>query len=367
MKLTKLGVIGFGYWGPNVVRNLTEIRSSHVVAIADLREDRLSHIRNTYPGIVTSSDYRDLFSMGLDGVVVATPPATHYKLARECLDHGLNVLVEKPLTLDSRHAQELITMADARGLVLMVGHTFKYNPAVRALKAMIGNGGLGRVYYLDSARLNLGLFQRGLNVIWDLAPHDVSILLYLLGTFPVSISAQGTACVFDGVYDVVHLNMAFPDDVMAHLHLSWLDPRKVRRLTLVCSKKMVVYDDVESLEKIRVYDKGVEVPPRTNSFGDFQCSYRYGDIVVPYLNFEEPLRLECCHFIECIENHARPLTDGWDGLKVVRILEAAERSLQNGGRQESLELPAPEEAQARVPYLNLRTDLVHLTGSAESL
>lgn len=339
MNQTRLGVIGFGYWGPNLVRNLVELRSCELVAVADLLEDRLARIRSTYPNVATTTNYQDLFGMGLDGVVVATPPATHYRLASECLERGLNVLVEKPLTLNSQHAQNLISLSKSRGLVLMVGHTFEYNPAVRALKDMIHNDGLGRVYYIDSARLNLGLFQKGLNVLWDLAPHDISILLYILDSFPTSVSAVGTACVFDGVHDVVHLNLTFPDEIMVHLHLSWLDPRKVRRMTLVCSKKMVVYDDVASLEKIRVYDKGVELPPATDNFGDFQCSYRYGDVVVPYINFVEPLRLECSHFLECIQNHCQPLTDGWDGLKVVRILEAAERSLQRGGSQEFLELP----------------------------
>lgn len=336
MSRIKVGVIGCGYWGPNLIRNFVEIPTSDVLAVADLREERLSHIKTCYPQVTVTKDYRDLFTLGLDVAVVATPPATHFPLARDCLQHGLHVLVEKPLTLDSRHAEELIELAEARGLILMAGHTFEYNPAVRALRRIIDSGELGQIYYIDAVRVNLGLFQRDLNVLWDLAPHDISILLYILGCAPIAVNARGMACVFDGIHDIAYLNLVFPGDVLAHLHVSWLDPCKVRRITVVGSKKMVVYDDVESLEKIKIYDKGVETPPYTNTFGDFQCSYRYGDVVIPNIRFMEPLRLECQHFLECVVNRTEPQSSGRVGLKVVKVLEMAEQSLQNGGVQETI-------------------------------
>jgi predicted dehydrogenase len=336
MSRIKVGVIGCGYWGPNLIRNFVEIPASDVLAVADLSEERLSHIKTRYPHVKVTQDYRDLFTLGLDATVVATPPATHFPLARDCLRHGLHVLVEKPLTLDSRRAEELIELAEERGLILMAGHTFEYNPAVRALKRIVDSGELGQIYYIDAMRVNLGLFQPDLNVLWDLAPHDISILLYILGHTPIAASARGMACVFDGIHDIAYLNLVFPGDVLAHLHVSWLDPCKVRRITVVGSKKMVVYDDVESLEKIKIYDKGVEAPPYTNTFGDFQCSYRYGDVVIPNIRFAEPLRLECQHFLECIVNQTKPQSCGRVGWKVVKVLEMAERSLQNGGTQETI-------------------------------
>jgi predicted dehydrogenase len=219
----------------------------------------------------------------------------------------------------------------------MVGHTFEFNSAVHALKELIDSGELGQIYYVDAARLNLGLFQRGLNVLWDLAPHDISILLYLLNREPVSVSAQGMPFVFKEIHDVVYMNLVFPDQVLAHVHVSWLDPCKVRRITVVGSKKMVVYNDVEALEKIKIYDKGVDSPAYPNSFGDFQCSYRYGDVRIPNIRFVEPLRMECQHFLDSIGNHSIPNTCGEDGLRVVRVLEAAQRSLMDGAHQEPIQ------------------------------
>ena len=334
--MIKVGVIGCGYWGPNLVRNFVEIPVSTVVAVADLNQERLDHIQESYPQIAVTKDYRDLFQLGLDAIVIATPPATHFRLAREALLHGLHVLMEKPLTLASRDAQELIDLAEEHDRILMVGHTFEFNPAVRALKQIVNSGEIGDVYYIDAVRVSLGLFQRDLNVLWDLAPHDISILLYILGCDPVSASARGIACVQDGIEDIAYMTLVFPNNVLAHVHLSWLDPCKVRRITIVGSRKMVVYDDVESLEKVKIYDKGVECPPYTDTFGDFQFAYRYGDITIPNIRFTEPLRLECEHFLECILTHKRPQTDGYDGLRVVKIIEAAQESLRNSGSQEQI-------------------------------
>ncbi len=336
MDRVRIGIVGSGYWGPNLIRNFIELPSSTVVAVADLREERLSHIRDCYPQIQCTTRYEELFGMQLDAVIVATPPATHFEIARTCLQHGLHVLVEKPLTLKSHDAQELTAMAEDLGLRLMVGHTFEYNPAVRALKEIIDSGELGRVYYIDAVRVNLGLFNAHTNVIWDLAPHDVSFVRYLLGCDPISVSANGAACIFNGSHDIVYMHLTFPNGVLAHIHVSWLDPRKVRRFTIVGSKKMAVFDDLEPLEKIRIYDKGVETPQYTETFGDFQCSYRYGDVVIPNIRFQEPLKLECRHFLDCIADHTEPQSSGHVGLQVVRVLEAADRSLHNGGEQEAI-------------------------------
>jgi predicted dehydrogenase len=334
MNKLQVGVVGCGYWGPNLIRNYVELPTSNVLAVADLQEDRLAHIKSCYPTIKTTQDYRDLFAMPVDAVVVASPPDTHFRIARDCLEHNVHVFVEKPMTLNSRDAQELTEKAEARGLTLMVGHTFEYNSAVRALRQIIQGGELGQIYYVDSVRASLGLFQRNLNVVWDLAPHDISILMYILGRDPISVSAQGAANVFKGKCDIAYLHLVFPDNIVAHVHVSWLDPCKVRRTTIVGSRKMVVYDDIETLEKIKIYDKGVEALPYTDSFGDFQCSYRYGDVVIPNIRFVEPLRVECQHFLECILNHTEPQSCGRIGLKVVKVLEMADRSLQNSGHCE---------------------------------
>jgi predicted dehydrogenase len=334
--MIRVGVIGCGYWGPNLVRNFVEIPAAMVVGVADLNQERTAHIKGCYPQLVVTTDYRQLFELDLDAMVIATPPATHFALACEAIRHGMHVLVEKPLTLASTDTQELIELAEEHERILMVGHTFVYNPAVRALKRIVDSGEIGSVYYVDAVRVSLGLFQKDLNVLWDLAPHDISILLYILGSKPTSVSARGTSCVLSDVEDVAYMDLAFPDNILAHVHLSWLDPCKVRRTTVVGSKKMLVYDDVESLEKIKVYDKGVERPPYTDTFGDFNFSYRYGDITIPNIRFTEPLREECSHFLECITEHKSPETDGYEGLNVVRVIEAAERSLRNGGSREKI-------------------------------
>lgn len=345
MNIVRVGVIGCGYWGPNLIRNFVEIPTSTVVAVADLSQERLEHIQRCYPQITATSDYRDLFGLGLDAMVIATPPATHFRLASDALLHGLHVLVEKPLALASRDAQQLIDLAEEHDRILMVGHTFVYNPAVRAVKEIIDSGEVGSIHYVDAVRASLGLFQRDLNVLWDLAPHDISILLHILGSNPISVSAHGIACVQDNIEDVAYMSLRFADNILAHLHLSWLDPCKVRRITVVGSEKMLVYDDVESLEKVRIYDKGVETPPYTNTFGDFQFSYRYGNITIPNIRFTEPLRLECDHFLECISTDRRPMTDGRNGLNVLKIIEAAQKSMRNSGAEEEITYEAKPDIE----------------------
>lgn len=345
MKTIKVGVIGYGYWGPNLARNFFDLPSVELIAIADLKDERLQRAKSLYPEVHMTTEYTDLFNMGLDAIVVSVPPVFHYQIAKDCLEHGLHVLVEKPITQNSRHAEELIQLAEARDLILMVGHTFIYNSAVVALKKYIESGELGEIYYIDTARLNLGLFQRESNVLWDLAPHDISILLYLMDQNPASVSAQGVACVFENVYDVAYLNLIFPNQVPAHIHVSWLDPCKVRRITVVGSKKMIVFNDMENEQKIKIYDKGVDAPEYTDSYGEFHCNYRSGDIIIPNIRVAEPLRQECQHFVESILNKTQPHSNGYSGLNVVKILETAEYSIRNNSSKEviswePLNLPA---------------------------
>jgi predicted dehydrogenase len=352
----RLGIIGAGYWGPNLIRNFVDLPGSEVVAVADLSNERLEHVRSRYPAVQTIQDYSEFFSMGLEAAVVATPPATHFEIARECLSNDLGVLVEKPLTLSSREAEELIELAANRNRTLMVGHTFEYNPAVRALKAMIQRGELGSIYYIDSIRANLGLFQRKLNVMWDLAPHDLSVLLYLLGDEPTSVGASGGSYVLEGIHDIAYIHLEFPGGVIAHVHVSWLDPNKVRKITVVGSRKMAVYDDVHPTEKVKVFDNGVDLPPYTDTYEEFKLSYRSGDVVIPRIDMAEPLRVECEDFISSVANGTEPISGGESGLRVIKILEAADRSLKNGGDYELvpptthlLERPVQLQIERRLP------------------
>lgn len=332
----RIGVIGCGYWGPKHIRVFTEIESSAVTWVSDLHEDRLAHIRKLYPGTRTTQDFRGLLGPDVDAVVIATPVSTHYALAKEALLAGKHVLVEKPITLTSEQGEELIELAGQRERKLMVGHTFEYNPAVEYLRDYIASGKLGRLFYISGARVNLGIFQPDINVMWDLAPHDLSILLFILGMSPHSISASGQAYVQPNIHDIAYLTLHFPGDVLAHIRVSWLDPCKIRRLTVVGSKKMIVYDDVEPVEKIKIYDKGVDVPPYSDTLEEFHLSYRYGDINTPHISLAEPLRLECEHFLHCIRTREKPRSDGLAGVQVVRILEVAQRSLLNGSMQEPI-------------------------------
>ncbi len=327
----KVGVIGFGYWGPKLARNLLELPGAMLEWVVDLDPARLARVKAQYPSLHVTHCLEDLLLSDVDAVVVATPIRTHYQLARKALLAGKHVMVEKPLAASSGEAEELVALADRLGLTLMVGHTFEYNPAVHALRDIVASGELGQVYYVDTARLNLGLFQPDINVLWDLAPHDLSILLYVLQREPLAISARGSAHVTPGIHDVAYVELRFPDNVIANVHVSWLDPCKVRRVTIVGSKKMVVYNDVQESEKIRIYDKGVERPFEADRLGEYRLTYRYGSIVVPYIPLSEPLRAQCEHFLDCIRTGTRPRSDGRVGARVVRILEQAERSLVEDG------------------------------------
>jgi predicted dehydrogenase len=335
--IPKVGAIGSGYWGPNLIRNFIEMPDCELRAIADLSPSRLEAMKTRYPSVQTTTDYRDLFDLDLDAIVICTPPNTHHQIAKDCLEHGLHVLIEKPMTTNSADARDLIEVAERHGLVLMVGHTFVYNSAVRALKQMMVDGSLGEIRYIDAVRVGLGLYHPTVNVVWDLAPHDVSILLYLLDAMPVLVSAEAAACVQPSVEDVAYLTLMFPGGVLTHVRVSWLDPSKTRRITVVGSEKMVTYDDVEPNEKVKIYDKGVEALKPSESFGEFQFNYRYGDIVSPFIEFQEPLRVEAEHFIECVREGARPLTDGYAGLAVVSVIEALQQSVRDSGRTAVIE------------------------------
>ena len=299
---------------------------------------RRAEICAVYPQLAVTADHRELLASDVDAVVVATPVSTHFPLAMECLRNGKHVLVEKPLARTSAEAQQLIEAANERNLMLMVGHTFEYNPAVEMLRTIIASGDIGRVFYVNSSRTNLGIFQKDVNVLWDLAPHDISILLYILGMEPMSVSACGEAYVQKGIHDVARMTLNFPEQIQAHVHVSWLDPCKVRRLTVVGDKKMIVYDDVDPLEKIKIYDIGVDRPERTDNYGEFHLSYRYGDVAIPRVPMHEPLKLECMHFAESIVRGQQPRSNGVVGCKVVQILESADRSLHNHGAEEPINL-----------------------------
>lgn len=333
----RVGVIGCGYWGPNLARNFNELPDAELVALADLDPERRAYVAGRYPDARVVGPHTDLLDLDVDAVAIATPVSTHYRIAMDALQAGKHVLIEKPMSRSVAEADSLIEAAARAGRALMVGHTFAYNPAVELLQRLVRGGELGRVYYVNSARLNLGIFQPDINVIWDLAPHDLSILLLILGTRPTSVRAHGKAYVQSAIEDVAWMTLEFPDGVTAHVHASWLDPCKTRRVTIVGDRKMVVYDDVADLDKITIYDRGVEVPPYTDTFGEFRLSYRYGDVHRPRLDWVEPLKQECAHFVACARNGHRPRSDGHEGRAVVAILEAADRSLAADGARVAIE------------------------------
>ena len=281
MTKVAIGVIGYGYWGPNLVRNFNDIGNAEMVAVADQSEDQLARVNRKYPSVKTVSDYRELFEIGVDAVAIATPPHTHAQIAEDCLTNGIGVLIEKPMALNVSDAQTLIQISEKHDQVLMAGHTCEYNPIVRKLKGIIDSGELGEIYSIDSVRLNLGLFQESTNVLWDLAPHDVSILHYLLGSAPISVAARGVESVREGLVDLAYMSLRYPSGVHCHVQVSWLSPRKVREITIVGSKKMLVFDDVNPLEKIRIYDKSVTAPKYTETLEQFHWSYRHGNVVIP--------------------------------------------------------------------------------------
>lgn len=337
-KPTTIGVIGCGYWGPNLLRNFAENERAELRWMCDVDEARLHSLGRRYPAAKTSTDYKALLAdPQLDAIVIATPVATHFQFANEALLAGKHVLIEKPLTSNVREAEELIETAEQNNLALMVDHTFIYTGAVRKIKEVVESGELGDLLYFDSVRINLGLFQRDINVVWDLAPHDLSIMDFIIGKQPFGVSAIGSCHIEPGVENIAYVVLAFADDFIAHFHFNWLAPVKIRRTLLAGSQKMIVYDDIEPTEKIRIYDKGVTAN-RTEDPSDREAayrtlvSYRAGDVWVPKLDSTEALTYVCDEFLTAIAEKRKPLTDGRAGLRVVRLLEAAQQSINEGGR-----------------------------------
>ena len=331
--MINIGVIGCGYWGPNHIRNFNGLPNCTMLVCCDKDATRLERMKTLYPAIQTTTETGDLFRDNrLDAIVIATPVFSHYELAEKSLQSGKHVLVEKPMTNSAEKSLSLIKLADEMKRVLMVGHTFEYTAAVNKVKEIMDSGELGEPLYIRSTRRNLGLFQPDINVAWDLAPHDISIITYLLGEIPVSVNCQGKSHYKKGIEDVANITMNYANGVIAFVHSSWLDPNKVRKTTIVGSKKMLLYNDVETQEKIKIYDKGVDAPPYYDTYADFQFSYRYGDIYSPRLDDYEPLREQSKHFLECIEKGLTPRSDGFSGLRVVSVLEAASQSLKKEGK-----------------------------------
>jgi len=329
----KIAVIGCGYWGPNLVRNFVQSNRVRELICCDLDQKRVDRMKNLYPSVKVLLDYKELLKMpDLDAVAIATPVKTHHPIAKEFLDQGKHVFIEKPMTHSYDAALELVKLAEEKQKVLMVGHTFEYTAAVSKIREIVENGELGKVLYISCIRVNLGLFQPDINVVWDLAPHDISIVTYILEEPPVSVNSQGKAHFKPGIEDVATTTLNFKNGVIAFIHNSWLDPNKIRRTTVVGSRRMLVYDDIEPQEKIKIFDKGVEIPPYYDTYAEFHFSYRYGDIHSPRIDDYEPLKKECEHFLTCIEKGMCPLSDGYSGLRVVSILEAADKSLKLNGR-----------------------------------
>ena len=331
--MINVGVIGYGYWGPNLVRNFVETAGARVGFVSETRSERLAQVTLRYPSTKVSTDYRDLIAdTDVDAVAIATPVFSHFDLAMSALRAGKHVLVEKPMTATSEQSQLLIDEAERRGLVLMVDHTFVYTNAVAKIRELVDAGDLGDIYYFDSVRINLGLFQHDVNVLWDLAVHDLSIMDFVLARSPVAVSATGLSHVPGTPENIAYMTMFFEGRLIAHVHVNWLAPVKVRRTLLGGSRRMIVFDDLEASEKIKVYDRGISVNPSPENVYQMMVGYRAGDMWAPQLGIAEALHTEAKHFIECIDKRATPRSDGHAGLRVVRLLEAATQSMARQGR-----------------------------------
>jgi predicted dehydrogenase len=334
-----LGVIGYGYWGPNLVRNLAEVPGARLVKVADLRPERLALVRQRYPAVETTSDSGELVAdPRVDAVAIATPVSTHFEFGMQALRAGKHVLIEKPLAATSEQALRLIEEADRRKRILMVDHTFVYTGAVDRIQKLITGGTLGEINYYDSVRVNLGLFQHDVNVVWDLAVHDLAILDYVLKVRPCAVTATGMSHVAGQPENIAYLTLFFETNMIAHVNVNWLAPVKIRRTLIGGSRRMVVYDDLEPSEKIKVYDKGITVASDGESLYKLLVGYRTGDMWAPQLDMTEALRTQALHFVHCIQHGEPPITDGEAGLRVVRILEAATQALRARGRLVALNL-----------------------------
>jgi predicted dehydrogenase len=330
--MINIAVVGCGYWGPNLIRNFNSFEDCKVKIACDLDQNRLAHIKTLYSGIETTTEYdRLLEDATIDAIAIATPVHLHYEMAQRSLQAGKHTFIEKPMASSAEKCKDLIRLAETQQLTIIVGHTFIYSPPVRKIKEIVRYGDLGEIQYISARRLNLGLFQTDINVTWDLAPHDISIIIYVLDRIPISVNCHGKAHVNPDIEDVTAMTLNFDNGAFATIQSSWLDPNKIREMTFVGSKRMLVYNDVEPFEKIKIYDKRVETPPHYDTFAEFHYSYHYGDMYAPYIKQYEPLKLECQEFLNSIKTGSKPQTGGLEGLQVVQILEAALESLKNNG------------------------------------
>jgi predicted dehydrogenase len=341
--MTRVGVVGLGAWGWNVARNFVSLPGCEVVTCCDSDAKRRESASRAWPGVKTVADYDEMLrDDSIEAVVIASPAVTHHPLAMKALLSGRDVFVEKPFALSVRDGEELAEIAEKHDRILMVGHLLEYHPVVRRLKSMIQKNELGPIYYIYTQRVNLGRIRGDENALWSFAPHDISQILYMLNMEPTDVSARGQSYIQDGIEDVVFLSLFFENRIMAHIHLSWLDPHKVRKTTIVGSHKMAVFDDTGTSEKLRIYDNHAEAAP-AKSYGE-AIHVRFGDIVIPHIENAEPLQLECRHFIDCVANRTTPLTDAQDGLRVIRIIEAAQKSMDRDG------VPVPIKGAYGTPY-----------------
>ncbi len=367
-KPISVGVVGCGYWGPNLIRNFRSLADCRLKSICDVSEDRLRHLQTLYPEVETETKYDKLLGdPNLDVIVVATSVKHHFPMAKAALLAGKHTFIEKPMASSLEQCEELVSLAKKQGLILMVGHTFLYSPAVRKIKELVDKGDVGEIRYISARRLNLGLFQKDINVAWDLAPHDISIILYIMGETPLRINCVGAAHVTPGIEDVTAMHLHFSAEKTATIQSSWLDPKKVREMTIVGSKRMIVYDDIVAQEKIKIFDVRVDRPPHYDTFAEFHYAYHYGDTYSPYIKQDEPLKTECQHFLDCIRTGKTPITSGQKGLEVVRILEASSASLKlNGapidlppvgrdGRASSTSTPPMKSSKSTPPMSSGRT------------
>jgi predicted dehydrogenase len=332
--MLQVAVVGYGYWGPNLVRNFQESEGARVAVCCEKDPKRLAKVKARYPAIETVADYEALIqNRAVDAVAVATPVRTHFDLAKRALEAGKHVLVEKPLCARADEAEELIEVAERKGLVLFVDHVFVYSPPVIKMKEIVESGRLGKMFFIDSVRINLGLFQHDVNVVWDLAPHDLSIVDYLVGRVPKSVAAFGSVHAEHEIEDVAYLNLDFGDGLIASFHVNWLSPVKVRHMIIGGSEQSLIYNDLDTTEKIKVYNRGIDVGADAEQRRKVLVGYRTGDVWSPNVSNEEPLARMVAHFVTCAREGKRPITDGHAGLRVVRILEAAQRSIKaQGGR-----------------------------------
>ena len=330
--MIKIGVIGYGYWGPNVVRNFSGAERASVVSVSDVSTGALNRVLKVYPNLSTTTDYREITaSKEIDAVAIATPVFTHFELTKNALENGKHVFVEKPFTSTVKQAEELIELAEKRNLRIMVDHTFLFTGAVMKIKELIDNNLLGELYYYDSTRVNLGLFQHDINVIWDLAPHDFSIMDYVIKEKPVALVANGADHFGRGLADVAYVTVYFENNMIANFNVNWLSPVKIRSTLIGGEKKMVVWNDLEADEKIKIYDKGVKIESREGVY-NLLVNYRSGDMMAPRLDRIEALTLETEYFMDCILNSKTPINDGYAGLRVVKMLEASDLSLRGKGK-----------------------------------